>query len=486
VLCALVLALVLSGCLRDGADPTVAVPPSATATVPGATATATATQPPPSPTPQPIPAGQEEDLPDVELAYRIDGRLRDVESGIVEAGSAVTITSRESAPLERLSFRVVPAQFNEFSLNRLTRDGVEVDPVGSDNGTTLEVTLDPPLMPGATTELAFDFVVPLRDPNDGFASVGIDGQVMRLGVWYPMLSNDDGYPPLLDPPYTLAADYTVSFTAPDDVVVAASGELTGPPVETTGGLRYDYTLANGRDFSLMLSTDYEVDERTTASGIVVRQYTLASQYGDADLARAQIRDRAFAVAERSLAEYTARIGPYPWSSLALVEAGPGLGGGIEYSALTIISYDSGSLDNLIAHEIAHMWFYGVIGTRTQADPWIDEGAATFLGNGITNGDYTRSSDQGVNDYTAPLGASIAELDQIGGDWVGAIYTQGGSFYADLLIEMGEDDFWAAMQDIYTTQRFGIATAWEVLTTFESHSDSPLDALYERYFGYEWL
>ncbi|MEX1157603.1 MAG: hypothetical protein WEC79_01580, partial [Thermomicrobiales bacterium] len=336
--------------------------------------------------------------------------MRDVDSGIVDALSVTTVTNRAESALERLFFRVAPAHFSEFSLNSLTRDGAAIEPIGSDNGTTLEVVLEPPLEAGATTELRFDFVVPLRDTGDGFASITRDGSVLRLGFWYPMLSNDAGYPPLLDPPFTLSADYTVGFTAPAEVVVAASGALTGQPVTTPDGVRYDYTLANGRDFALMLSRDYNVDERTTASGIVVRQFTIPSGYGDdSDATRARIRDLVFEVAEQSLSGYAANIGPYPWPSLALVEAGPGLGGGIEYSALTIISYDSGALENLVAHEIAHMWFYAAIGTRTQDDPWVDEGAATFLANGLVSGDYAVSSDRGTINYVAPLNTSIPDL-----------------------------------------------------------------------------
>ncbi len=497
----LLVTTLLAGCMGNGDDSaTVTAPPPATMTVPATTeASTTPTWPADRPTAAPsatptltatateaVPPGQEEDLPDVDLAYAIEATLRDVDSGVVDALSVTTVTNREVRPLERLFFRVAPAYFNEFTLNNLTRDGNIIAPIGSDNGTTLEVMLDPPLASGMTTELTFDFVVPLRDTGDGFASIGRDGAVLRLGVWFPMLSNDAGYPPLLDPPYTLTADYVVGFTAPLDVVVAASGELTGPPAATPDGVRHSYALANGRDFALMLSTEFEVDERTTSSGIVVRQYTLASEYGDSDATRAQIRDRAFAVAEKSLADYAANIGPYPWPSLALVEAGPGLGGGIEYTALTIISYDSGSLDNLVAHEVAHMWFYAAIGTRTQDDPWIDEGAATFLGNGISSGDYALSSDGGANAYTAPLDTSIPDHAAAGGPWVAAVYTQGGSFYADTYITMGSEDFWTAMRDIYDTQVFGIATPWEVLTTFQDHSDTDLMPVYERYFTYDWL
>ncbi len=479
--------VVVSGCMQNRAtDPTATVSP------PAATSTGSSSPPTPSPSPTiaatattPAPAGQAVDLPDVELTYAIEATLRDVESGIVDALSVTTVTNRESEPLEHLFFRVAPAQFNEFSLNSLTRDGETINAIGSDNGTTLDIVLEPPLAPGATTALAFDFVVPLRDTGDGFASIGRDGSVLRLGYWYPMLSNDGGYPPLLDPPYTLAADYTISFTTPPDVVVAASGQMTGQPSTTSDGVHYSYTLTNGRDFALMLSPEYEVDERTTASGIVVRQYTLVSQYGDSDATRAQIRDRAFAVAEQALADYASNIGPYPWPSLTLVEAGPGLGGGIEYTALTAISYDSGSLENLVAHEVAHMWFYAAIGTRTQDDPWIDEGAAAFLGNGISGGDYARSSDQGANVYAAPLNTSIPDLAS-NREWVAAIYTQGASFYADTYIAMGDTAFWTAMRDLYASQRFGIATPWEVLTTFQGHSDTDLTPVYERYFSYAWL
>ena len=98
---------------------------------------------------------------------------------------------------------------------------------------------------------------------------------------------------------------------------------------------------------------------------------------------------------------------------------------------------------------------------------------------------SRSSDQGAITYAAPLDASVTELTG-NRDWVAAIYTQGASFYADTYIAMGDTAFWTAMRDLYATQRFGIATPWEVLTTFQSHGDTDLLPVYERYFSYEWL
>lgn len=505
----LIFVLLVVGCRQDDSarDPTSIAPTATTSVVSTAAATSTPLaesssplSPSPGPTVTPpasptaddtsamIPEGQEVDLPDVDLSYDIDATVENFDTGEIAAMMTAHVTSREDAPLDELFFRVPPAVDDFFTLRSLARDGETIASEPSDNGTTLGIVLDPPIAAGETTSLSFAFELDLGLAREAhpFNNALIDDPVLRLGYWYPMLSNDAGFPPLLDPPYTVIADFEVRLTAPANVVVAAPASSAEPPTESAGSVEYVWTLENGRDFALMLSREYEVEERD-AGGVTVRIFTVPSLYGDGDPARqAAIRERIFEIAELSLEEYARLVGPYQWDTLVIAEGGRFLGGGIEYTALTIIDVDADWLDVLVAHEVAHMWFYAAVGTRTQDDPWIDEGVATFLSEGLLNG-YDSPSDRGRQSYADSLDASVYDLDGLPfNDWVPNVYTQGGSFYADLYIEMGENDFWSAMREIYDTQLFGIVTAYEVLTIFQDATDENLEPLYERYFEYEWV
>ncbi|MBW3557338.1 MAG: hypothetical protein KY454_10435, partial [Actinobacteria bacterium] len=54
---------------------------------------------------------------------------------------------------------------------------------------------------------------------------------------------------------------------------------------------------------------------------------------------------------------------------------PRLSGGIEYPMH--VMQGPGTLGRTTSHEVAHMWFYGLVATNQGAHPWIDEGLATY-------------------------------------------------------------------------------------------------------------
>ena len=72
-----------------------------------------------------------------------------------------------------------------------------------------------------------------------------------------------------------------------------------------------------------------------------------------------------------------RFGEYPYTELDLIE--DPLGGliGVEFPNSVLInpSYFSDPIG--ISHELAHQWWYGVVGNDVIADPWLDEALATY-------------------------------------------------------------------------------------------------------------
>jgi aminopeptidase N len=52
-----------------------------------------------------------------------------------------------------------------------------------------------------------------------------------------------------------------------------------------------------------------------------------------------------------------------------------LRGGIEYTSH--VMQGSTSIGRTTSHELAHQWFYGLVGNNQGRDPWLDEGLATY-------------------------------------------------------------------------------------------------------------
>jgi aminopeptidase N len=91
---------------------------------------------------------------------------------------------------------------------------------------------------------------------------------------------------------------------------------------------------------------------------------------------------ALALAVESLAAFDRLWGPYPYAELDIVETDVSLGG-YEFSGLVMLdaaTRERGPADAvrwLLVHEIAHQWWYGIVGSHTVEEPWLDEAFATY-------------------------------------------------------------------------------------------------------------
>ena len=68
-----------------------------------------------------------------------------------------------------------------------------------------------------------------------------------------------------------------------------------------------------------------------------------------------------------------RFGPFPYATLT-VPLLPDFGGGIEYPSSILLASPA---DVVLVHEVAHMWFYGMVGDSQFRDPWLDEAFASY-------------------------------------------------------------------------------------------------------------
>ncbi len=182
--------------------------------------------------------------------------------------------------------------------------------------------------------------------------------------------------------YTDIASYEVKLNVPEGYVVAATGE------EIEAGL---YRAENVRDFAFCASDGYDELHDTWNDTEITVYYT-----GDMQ----RTAQRALETAQSSLELFSDKFCDYPYSTLSVVMSPLDGGvGGMEYPTLVMIapemtieavddmdlavSYSdfiemvSLTIDYPVCHEIAHQWFYCIVGNDQICEPWLDEGFCRF-------------------------------------------------------------------------------------------------------------
>ena len=235
----------------------------------------------------------------------------------------------------------------------------------SPDPTTLEALLDERLEPGDSVVVRLPWR--LRLPEPSLERISRRGDAVHLGSFFPLLAWEPGIGWARDPATNVlgetavspVAAFTVKVVARRGLDVLASGSETRPGIWRAPSMR-DFALAVGH-FDEATTTAHAPDEVDVTVGVTEGLEVSAKRFA--------------AKATQALESFARRFGPYPWSSFNLAVM-PDLGGsGIEYPAMVFQGDDS--LGFATTHEVAHMWFYALVGSNPARHPWLDEGLATW-------------------------------------------------------------------------------------------------------------
>ncbi len=278
-------------------------------------------------------------------------------------------------------FHLGPDEIGYHRVESLTQDGRPVEFYVTD--TVMEVALAQPIPPGGSAdfEMAFHSQVPLQTRRSGRDSnEGIDYSMTQ---WYPKLANYDERGWHADPYvgrefYAPFGTFDVRITLPSEYVIGATGVLqnaegighgydTTATVPDTDSLTWHFHAENVHDFAWAADPDY-VHDVITSGGI---DHHLLYQPDVAE-AWAGLREDLPAMMEF----YSENFGPYPYPQVTVIQ---GADGGMEYPMITLITgrRPPRSVLGVTAHEIAHMWYYGVLGSNEADYAWLDEGFTSY-------------------------------------------------------------------------------------------------------------
>jgi aminopeptidase N len=185
--------------------------------------------------------------------------------------------------------------------------------------------------------------------------------------------------------------------------------------------------------------------------------------------------------------------PYPYASLSVVETE--VPDGQEYDGLSFLGatfydqYGGSNRSNMVSigvHEIAHNWWFGLVGSDQALEPWLDEALAVYserLFYEWTNPNYGEWWwDFRVN-YYSPSGWVDTPIYNGGSyrGYVNAAYLTGAYFLEDLRVRMGDRDFYNFLQDYATRYSYKHATSGDFFTVARANTSADITDLIQSYF-----
>lgn len=342
-------------------------------------------------------------------------------------------------------------------------------------GVLYRVKLAEPLESGETAELTFVCEVLIPDLECEYG-VSPDGELQlpsfaaQLAVYDENGWDTDSLPENGDKRYAAVADYALTVRVPEAYTLACNGnELS---YETSEGIAtYTFSAERRRDLVIIACKDYVRLERTAGNTKILGYFNETVNCVTGESMEKVMDYTAFAL------EYFSDIFvEYPYDTLIVTNAALGSSFAVnkEYPGMITVYFDKTPLcgrDGAF-HEVAHQWFYSLVGNDENQEPWLDEGFATFATGLCLEASVGDDVDSiywdvyAVSDTTRK-GKAVNVPAGKGGDYSFVIYNRGCMFLKHLMDAVGKDAFLTILSDYCQKYSYDIST-----------TDRFLDALYD--------
>ncbi len=448
--------------------------------------------------------------------YDLDLTLND--NHTIDGSQIVKYKNTTSNVLSEVYFHLYPNSFSDIAINKPVSklyetkaypngfsygkiDILDVKVEGNDTTYILEntdndllkVTLNTPLYPNDFISIDMQYKITIPNVLHRF---GYNDNTINLGNIYPIASvfDENGwdknpYNSNGDPFYSNLANYSVKITYPSNLTLAYSGNKISSKQnndKTTTCLSANAV----RDFALVLSDHFET-KTIMVDGTEINYYF----YDD------EKSDESLNIAKKALTTFNEKYGKYPYSQLAIVQTGF-IYGGMEYPNLVMISDSLEKYDDYcitIIHEIAHQWWYGVVGNNEYNHGWLDESLAeysvvvfyennpeyeiirdTCIKNAITS--YTLFVDVYKDVFDEVDTSMNRKLNEFATEpeYVYASYVKGMIMFDDIRNLIGDKKFFDSLKNYYKKYSGQNATPENLIHVFEDTSNRRLKAIFNSY------
>lgn len=435
--------------------------------------------------------------------YEIDLTF-DETTNTLKGCQTVYYTNRTQTTLDYVDFHLYPNAFREdakykpvsFSSearaypNGKSYGGIEIEKVqvddvskeinvGGEDKNILKVDTGE-FFPDDQVKIYFEYTITLPNCNHRF---GYGENTYNFGNFYPIACvyengefAQDTYSYNGDPFYSDMSCYDVSISINNDFVLASTGEQISKK-SNDAITTYNISAKAVRDFAFVLSKKFKVLTKSYDNTLIYYYY-----FNDTS------PQKSLQTAYDSLETFNNLFGEYPYKSLSVVES-DFVHGGMEYPTLVYISTqvtDYEEYANVIIHEIAHQWWYGLVGNDEYNNAWQDEALAemstllfyqenpqyniSFEGKkSILHSNYSMFLDVFNTVYGSVDQSMTRNLSEFKSEteYTYITYVRGNIMYCDLMDFVGKKKFVKALKKYYETNIYTNANPDALIDAFVS-------------------
>ncbi|HKL73586.1 MAG TPA: M1 family metallopeptidase [Clostridia bacterium] len=427
------------------------------------------------------------------------------EDNVFKCNQTTTINNTYCDGLEILVFNLYANAYSEKAINKAYTEkltsygGIKINSVTID-GTKCNYTLEqdnsflnvaiPSLDLDKSLSVEMSYTLTLPECN---LRMGVINDCTKLTNFYPQLAvykdgdfRRDVYSTTGDPFFSETADYEVLLTVPSDSVIASSGSLVNETI-TSNGKEMKFTAQNIRDFAIVIDKNL-----LTASANVGNTEVIYYYYEDEN------SQTTLKYATDALTVFNEKYGVYPFDTLSVVMTGFECAG-MEFGRLVYIALDTPDIENTIVHEIAHQWWYGLVGNDSINEAYLDEGLTTFSTlyyykqtygqekynqclKEISNSYVLYERIQNMRKTGADLSITRSIYDFTDYQYDMLVYKKSAMMFAHLLETMGEEKFNKALQCYVKDNSYNIVSAQTLVAEFSKTYGSNIEGLVNGWLG----
>lgn len=436
------------------------------------------------------------------------------EENILKGTEKISYTNNSDTTMQNIKFHLYPNAFRENPKNKLVSSAnedktyyngfsygkIEIKSVkiknenanfsvcGEDNN-ILSVSLPIEFYPEENVDIEIEFVSFLPQINHRF---GVGQNTINFANFYPIVcvyENGSGfkqnpYNSNGDPFYSDVANYDVKIFYSAKYKIASSGNK----IETKNQDNLAFSCVKGekiRDFAFILSDKFEIVSQKVGNTLV-EYFSLSGDKNALECLK---------TACDGLRTFNDLIGIYPYEKLSVVK-GSFFTGGMEWPNMVLISdnlQNQQEQNYVIIHEIAHQWWYGLVGNDEYSEAWLDEGLSEYCTtlffklNPNYGEDFEMLIDSAIKNYIHFEKVFLSVTGSVDGrmsrtlnefntepEYVMCTYTKGVIMFNSICESVGEKKFSKALKFYFSENKYKNATPADLIYCFSKATGQNLE------------